>query len=201
MFRIRLKVLSLLLLILAAASLPSSGQTATTRTMGTRRNGEGLHNFGEVTPNLYRGALPTPTGLKTLKDMGIAIVVDMRSGQNTYEQSAVQKLGMQYVAIPWHCPFPSDDPLVKFLKVIEQNPGKKVFVHCRLGDDRTGMAIASYRIAEEGWTADEAMKEMEGFGFTGVHHVMCPALAHFEHDFPEHVKSNPAFKELQATKK
>lgn len=169
--------------------------------MGHRKKTAGLPNFGEVTPRLYRGGLPGPAGLKALKEMGVSIVVDMRAGNNVQEKHTVEQLGMQYVSIPWHCPFPSDGPFVDFLKVIEQNPGKKVFVHCRLGDDRTGMAIASYRIAEEGWSADEAMKEMEFFGFSATHHVICPGLAHFEREFPAHLKNNPAFEELQANKK
>ena len=169
--------------------------------MGSRKNYLGLSNFGEVTPNLYRGGQPGADGLKQLKKMGVSIVVDMRSSRSQHEQRAVEELGMEYVSIPWHCPFPSDDAFVQFLKVIERNPRKKVFVHCRLGDDRTGMAVASYRMAEQGWSADEAMKEMELFGFRGIHHAICPALGHYEKEFPEHLKSNPAFKELQATKK
>jgi protein tyrosine/serine phosphatase len=169
--------------------------------MGSRKNAVGLPNFGEVTPTLYRGGQPGIDGFKTLQKLDIAIVVDMRSGPNSNEKRAVEQLGMEYVSIPWHCPFPSDEPFLKFLKVIEENRGKKIFVHCRLGDDRTGMAIASYRMAEQGWSPDEAMKEMNDFGFEGVHRVICPTLAHFEKEFPQHLKSNPAFKELRAFKK
>jgi len=162
--------------------------------MGSRRNSVGLPNFGEVTPNLYRGGQPGVDGLETLQKMGIGIVVDMRSGPNQSEKTAVTKLGMEYVSIPWHCPFPTDDPFVRFLKVIDENRGKKIFVHCRLGDDRTGMAIASYRMAYEGWSAGEAMKEMELFGFGGVHRAICPGLAPYEKRFPRHLETNPAFK-------
>ena len=169
--------------------------------MGSRKHYVGLSNFGEVTPHLYRGGQPGADGLKELKKMGVSIVIDMRGSRSPHEQHAVEELGMEYVSIPWHCPFPSDDAFVKFLKVIEQSPGKKIFVHCRLGDDRTGMAIASYRMAEEGWSASEAMKEMELFGFRGIHHAICPTLGHYEKEFPAHLKSNPAFKELQASKK
>ena len=169
--------------------------------MGSRKNAVGLPNFAEVTPGLYRGGQPGADGLKALKKMGVSIVIDMRGGHSEHEKKAVEELGMEYVSIPWHCPFPSDEPFVKFLKVIEDNPGKKIFVHCRLGDDRTGMAIASYRMAEEGWSAEEAMKEMELFGFGGIHRVICPALAHYEKEFPKHMKTNPAFKELEAIKK
>jgi tyrosine-protein phosphatase SIW14 len=169
--------------------------------MGSRKDAVGLPNFGEATPSLYRGGQPGADGLNALKRMGVSIIIDMRGGRSEHEQRAVETLGMKYVSIPWHCPFPSDDPFVKFLKVIEGNPGKKIFVHCRLGNDRTGMAIASYRMAEEGWSADEAMKEMELFGFGGIHRVICPALAHFEREFPEHLKTNPALKELSTAKK
>ncbi len=192
------------LFFLATLAYPQSTQDTsppTQRSMGSRKHYVGLSNFGEVTPNLYRGGQPGADGLKALKKMGVSIVVDMRGGHSEHEKRAVEELGMEYVSIPWHCPFPSDEPFVKFLKVIEENPGKKVFVHCRLGDDRTGMAIASYRMAEEGWSADEAMKEMELFGFGGIHRVICPALAHYEKEFPQHLKTNPAFKDLQAGKK
>jgi protein tyrosine phosphatase (PTP) superfamily phosphohydrolase (DUF442 family) len=194
------------LLILPFLLLGARGQSTqdtsppTQRSMGSRKHYVGLPNFGEVTPDLYRGGQPGADGLKALKKMGVSIVVDMR-GKSKHEQAAVEELGMEYVSIPWHCPIPDDAPFVKFLNLIEHNHGKKIFVHCRLGDDRTGMAIASYRMAEEGWSADEAMKEMELFGFGGVHRVICPALAHYEKDFPKHMKTNPAFKELEAVKK
>ncbi|MGC2447586.1 MAG: tyrosine-protein phosphatase [Candidatus Sulfotelmatobacter sp.] len=184
------------------SATPSSPQTPAQQmpsqhSMGTRKNSVGLPNFGEVTPNLFRGGQPGVDGLKTLKDMGVSIVVDMRSGPNDHEKSAVTKLGMQYVSIPWHCPFPTDEPFARFLKIIEENHDKKVFVHCRLGDDRTGMAIASYRMADEGWSADEALNEMEEFGFDWKHHMICPALERFERSFPERLKKDEAFKDLK----
>jgi tyrosine-protein phosphatase SIW14 len=190
-------------LLLPAAPAQSTQETSppTQRSMGSRKHYVGLPNFGEVTPNLYRGGQPGADGLKALKKMGVSIVIDMRGSKSKHERAAVEELGMEYVSIPWHCPFPDDAPFVKFLNLIEHNHGKKIFVHCRLGDDRTGMAIASYRMAEEGWSADEAMKEMELCGFEGVHRVICPALAHYEKEFPKHMKTNPAFKELQAIKK
>ena len=197
----RLAATFILSLASAAAQAGQEHSPPTQRSMGSRKHYTGLPNFGEVTPNLFRGGQPGADGLRALKKMGVLIVVDMRGGHSEHEKRAVEELGMEYVSIPWHCPLPSDEPFVKFLKVIEQHPGKKVFVHCRLGDDRTGMAIASYRMAEEGWTSEEALQEMELFGFTGVHRVICPGLNLYEKNFPTHLKTNPAFKELEASKK
>jgi protein tyrosine phosphatase (PTP) superfamily phosphohydrolase (DUF442 family) len=165
--------------------------------MGSRKQYVGLNNFAEVTPKLYRGGQPGADGLKALRKMGVDIVVDMRGGHSKHEDAAVRDLGMEYVSIPWHCPFPKDEPFAKFLRLIKENPDKKIFVHCRLGDDRTGMAIAAYRMADEGWSADEAMREMKEFGFTPVHHLICPLLSHYEHSFPKHLKKNPAFEEMR----
>jgi protein tyrosine phosphatase (PTP) superfamily phosphohydrolase (DUF442 family) len=191
----------LFLLTIVFAQSPQANTPPTQRSMGSRKNYTGLPNFGEVTPNLFRGGQPGADGLKALKKMGVSIIVDMRGGHSEHEQRAVEELGMEYISIPFHCPFPSDKPFIRFLTIMEQNPNKKVFVHCRLGNDRTGMAIASYRIAEEGWSADEALKEMELFGFTGIHKIICPGMSRYEQSFPKHLKTNPAFKELQASKK
>lgn len=35
----------------------------------------------------------------------------------------------------------------------------------RLGDDRTAMMIASYRMAEEGWSAEKAKREWRSLAF------------------------------------
>jgi tyrosine-protein phosphatase SIW14 len=167
--------------------------------MGSHKSAPGLPNFGQVTPNLFRGAQPKRNGYRTLQALGVNIVIDMRGNQS--EQWAVKELGMQYVSIPWDARSPSDEVIADFLKVIEENPDKKVFVHCHAGIDRTGMAIASYRMAEEGWPANEAMREMQLFGFNGLHHLSLPTLVRFEKDFPEHLKTGSAFHDLQAVKR
>jgi protein tyrosine phosphatase (PTP) superfamily phosphohydrolase (DUF442 family) len=171
-----------------------------THPMGTRQQIAGIPNFAEVTPHLYRGGQPGIQGMNALKKMGIDVIVNMRGGNNRDERAIAQKLGMQYVSIPWHCPLPRDKPFVRFLKLIEENPGKKFFVHCRLGNDRTGMAVAAYRMAEEGWSAEEAMNEMKAFGFSRMHHWICPALAPYERSFPDRLKTSPAFKDLHGTR-
>jgi len=179
------------------SSLPPSASTQ--HVVGIHKSAVGLPNFGQVTPNLFRGAQPEREGYRTLQAMGVNIVVDMHG--NRSEQSVVEKLGMQYVSLAWNARSPSDEVIARFLRVIDENPDKKIFVHCRRGIDRTGMAIASYRMAKEGWSAEEAMKEMQLFGFSGFHHLLFPTLVRFERDFPEHLKTSSAFQEWQATNK
>jgi tyrosine-protein phosphatase SIW14 len=172
-------------------------QPPAVREIGRRLKEKGVPNFGQVTPTLYRGGLLKAQGIKALKRLGINVVVDTHANDES-EEKDVQKLGMKYVAIPWHCPWPHDEVFAKFLKVVHDNKGKKIFVHCRLGDDRTGMMVAAYRMAEEGWTADEAMNEMRSFGFTRSHHFICPSLAKYEKEFPERLKNSPVLADERA---
>jgi tyrosine-protein phosphatase SIW14 len=160
---------------------------------------KGIPDFVEVTPHFYRGGQPNKSGLDELRRMGVNVVVDLR-GNRESERREVNRLGMEYVALPWHCPFPRDATFAKFLTLMRRNAHRKVFVHCRLGDDRVGMMVASYRMAEQGWSAEQAMQEMKHSGFSATHHLICPGLASYEKHFPEHYRSDPAFAELRESK-
>jgi tyrosine-protein phosphatase SIW14 len=164
--------------------------------IATRLKGNGIPRFGQVSENLYRGGQPSAEGLQELHKMGIRVVFDLRGSPSQTERAAAVRLGMQYISISAHCPFPSDKPWARFLEAIRDNRGKKVFVHCRLGDDRTGLAVAVYRMADEGWSADEALREMKAFGFRGVHHLICPGMEAYVHRFPKRLKTDPAFRDL-----
>ncbi|MBZ5614949.1 MAG: tyrosine-protein phosphatase [Acidobacteriia bacterium] len=159
----------------------------------------GVPRFGEVTPTLYRGAQPTPEGFSNLAKMGINIVVDLRGSRDS-ERRLVSRLGMRYVPLHWQCFSPRDEHFAQFLTLLRENPGKKVFVHCRVGDDRTGMDIAAYRIAEQGWAAEEARKEMEAYGVNWFHKAICFPLSSYEKEFPERFKTSAAFESLRSAK-
>lgn len=159
----------------------------------------GVGNAGEATPQLFRGAQPTAEGFANLAKMGVSIVVDLRGGDQQSEREEVTRLGMKFVSIPWYCMFPKDEVVAEFLELLKDNPGEKVFVHCREGIDRTGMMVAAYRMAEEGRTAEQAMQEMQAFGFSFLHHVTCPGLAGYEENFPAAFAGHPAFQGLRAS--
>ncbi len=167
------------------------------RAIAARSTLSGVPNFGQVSPQLYRGAQPTREGFSKLRKLGIDIVVDLR-GSRESERKIVTGLGMKYVAIPWHCYSPRDEYFASFLTLLRENPDKKVFVHCRLGDDRTGMEIAAYRMAEQNWTADEAAEEMELFGANWFHRAICPRLRPYEQEFPQRFKTSRAFRDLRS---
>src|SRR6202790_4055568 len=159
-----------------------------------------IPDFDEVTPTLYRGAQPKEHGFEALAKMGFQIVVDLR-GDRDSEREEVTRLGMQYISMHWQCSFPKDSVFADFITLIRSNPGKKIFVHCRVGDDRTGMMVAAYRMAEEGWSAERAREEMNAFGFSFVHRrLICPRLADYEEEFPKRFATRPEFEKLRSAK-
>jgi protein tyrosine phosphatase (PTP) superfamily phosphohydrolase (DUF442 family) len=162
-------------------------------TMAKRLYVPGVRNVGQVTPTLYRGGQANEEGWQNLAKMGVDIVVDLRVTREGHEREQVTKAGMRFVSIPWECFNPNDNNVVRFLEVLRENPGKKVFVHCYTGDDRTGLEIAAYRMAEQGWTSKKARDEMQAFGFNFFHRRICPRMGAYETHFPERFAKDEAF--------
>ena len=185
--------------IFAQTAAPASAPSLTPRTFGQKLQIAGVHNAGKITDSLYRGAQPKETGLSELKLLGVTTIVDLRGEDQekiTWERNRAESLGMRFVHIPvsgWSPP--TDEQVVQFLSLFRGEPGQKVFVHCRFGDDRTGVFVATYRMTFEKWSAEQAMKEMYFFGFNGFWH---PAMKSFIRDFPARLNSSPALASLRS---
>ncbi len=158
----------------------------------------GLPNGGRVNDSLYRGAQPHTAGMQELKKLGITTIVDLRgenSAQRDSERQQAESLGIRFVSIPvsgWAAP--SNDQIAQFLALFRDNRKERIFVHCRFGEDRTGVFVAAYRMAYEGWPASQAMNEMHFFGFNGFLH---PSMKSFVRDFPARLKNAPALVEYK----
>ena len=153
----------------------------------------GIHNAGKITDVLYRGAQPDQQGLSELKKMGITTIIDLRGEDREkaeWERQRAESLGMRFVHIPvsgWSAP--TDQQVSEFLGVFRSDPQQKIFVHCLFGSDRTGVFVATYRMAFEQWPADLAIKEMYFFGFKGTWH---PSMKSFVREFPARLNSSPS---------
>ncbi len=164
-----------------------------------KRNVEGLPNLGQVSTTLYRGGQPKKEGYPKLKEMGVEIVVNLRDDKDDIaeERQTVEQHGMRFVSIPWNARRGPNDPQVaEFLELLRANPERKIFVHCKAGKERTGVMIAAYRIAVQGWTAPQALDEMEFFGIRGFWFAH---LKNYIRHFPERLRSDPDFVTLAPT--
>lgn len=128
----------------------------------------GLPNFFKVSEALYRGAQPTAEGMQQLPELEIKTVVNLRAGHSDRKVLAGTKL--EYVEIPMLTWLPKEADVVRFLQTVADGKRGPVFVHCQHGADRTGMMVALYRVVVQGWSKDEALKEMTTGGF-GYHRM------------------------------
>lgn len=152
-----------------------------------------IHNFGKISDQLYRGAQPGAEGVKQLKQLGITAIVDLRrenASERNREKEQAQAAGIRFVSIPvggWNAP--ADAQVAEFLSLFA-DPKQKVFVHCRFGEDRTGVFVAAYRMAVQQWSTQQAIQEMHFFGFNAFWHH---AMTSFVLQFPTVLSSSPAF--------
>jgi tyrosine-protein phosphatase SIW14 len=157
----------------------------------------GIPNPGKINDGLYRGAQPNEQGLEELKKLGITTIVDLRAedrGKSEWERQEAEKLGMRFVHIPIAgFAAPTNEEVAQFLSLFHDSQ-QKIFVHCLLGEDRTGVFVATYRMSMQKWPVAQAMREMNNFGFNGFWH---PAMKAFVRDFPARLTSAPAFASLQ----
>jgi protein tyrosine phosphatase (PTP) superfamily phosphohydrolase (DUF442 family) len=117
----------------------------------------GLANFGFITPEIWRGAEPTAAGIKVLEGMGVKTIIDLREGDESAEISPK----VRYVRLPVSAFAADHVDVARVLSAISESP-KPVFIHCREGRDRTGLAIAAYRLSQ-GMSAQAACQELRNF--------------------------------------
>jgi protein tyrosine/serine phosphatase len=157
---IRSAILVLLLSFLTAAAVPAETPNLN------------IKNFGCINQNYYRGSQPEGQQYVDLAKMGIRTVINLTSDDaNADEKKMVEAAGMKYVQIPMttHVP-PTPAQIAEFMKIANDPESQPVYVHCVGGKHRTGVMTAIYRM-NDGWTADQAFKEMKQykFGATFLH--------------------------------
>ena len=137
--------------------------------------GSPIPNFCVVTPDvLWRGAQPAQDGAEWLIQRRVRTIVNLELlhddrrvlGQARLANASRYEVG--YFRTPdWEpnavlAPGLLDDHVAHFLAVVDDQP-KPVYVHCRSGQNRTGVMVAAYRVIVEGVSADEAIEEMRRY--------------------------------------
>jgi len=129
---------------------------------------EGVPNLHKVSDKLYRSAQPTAEGIANLKKMGIVTIINLRTFHS--DRDEIGSTDIKYEHIYMQAWYPEEEDAIKFLEIVNDKNSGPVLVHCQHGADRTGTMCAIYRIKVQGWTKEEALREMQegGFGFHGI---------------------------------
>jgi tyrosine-protein phosphatase SIW14 len=173
------------LLLFAATALCGSAASA---------DAPAIPNFHKVNGHIYRGGQPSAEGWTQLAKLGVTTVLDLRrDGEDEHsiaaEKQAVEKAGMRYVSVPTQgFSTPRDEDIAAILDLFDSK--QVTFIHCKEGRDRTGTAVACYRIAREGWDSRKALKEAEKHGIHWYEFQMKRYLKNFEPNQLAEVRRN-----------
>ncbi len=146
----------------------------------TQIHGMTVHvcNFHEVSPGIYRGARPSAQGMRDLAALGVRTDIDLEkpAALVATERQYAAQTGIAFAPEPMSYLFEPSDALVDEILSIMADPAQQpVFLHCKLGNDRTGLIVALYRVFDEGWDPADAWQEMMDLGF----HRIWVGLSHY----------------------
>jgi hypothetical protein len=124
----------------------------------------GIPNLFAVEQDILRGGQPTVDGWTYLKGQGITDVIKLNTEEEGSDSPA-EAMGMTVhdFPIPWWRQLvlrPKQSDLLAIVALIKPH----TFVHCLRGEDRTGLAVACFRL-RQGWTKEDAYLEMVAHGF------------------------------------
>jgi tyrosine-protein phosphatase SIW14 len=130
---------------------------------------EDLPAFHEVNRNILRSGRPTEKGLKSLQSShGIKTIINLEDSASNVKKEAgwAKNLGIDYLSYPtdsWSRP--DDQKVNEILALLQDQSRYPILIHCKHGEDRTGMMIGLHRVEAEGWTAQAGYDEMLELGF------------------------------------
>jgi len=107
-----------------------------------------IPSFARLDENLYRGGQPSEAGLHALKEFGVKTIINFRHEPQeiAWERALAAELGFNFISLPWRIQIHPNTPVMReYLDALTAAAGQKVFVHCRRGAERTGVADAIYR--------------------------------------------------------
>ncbi|XP_063684092.1 RNA/RNP complex-1-interacting phosphatase-like [Bolinopsis microptera] len=110
----------------------------------------------------------TPTDLvQSLKDRGmnLKLVIDLSNTDRYYAPNEFVHLGVAHIKVPCtHDKIPSQDQVDRFKELVssfQQRGSTVIGVHCSYGVNCTGYMIARYLIETLGWSAEDAINEVD----------------------------------------
>lgn len=164
-----------------------------------------VRNFRVVEDGvLYRsGQLSRPVFERVVREYGIKTVITLRTTRvkdgpfpDEWERELCAAQGVRHVRLVplvWspneNGDVPADRNVEKFLGLVRDPANQPVLVHCFAGIHRTGTMCAIYRMERDGWSADNAIREMEVCGFEEAENEGTRALAKYLRNYKTGVLS------------
>lgn len=126
---------------------------------------EHLKNLHKISEDLYRCAQPDEAGMRELEKLGIRTVINLRDNNDDVDKATGTKLRLiRFEMNAWEV---EEERVARVLALLREKEHGPFAIHCQHGADRTGVVSAMYRVVEQGWSREDAVREMRegGYGF------------------------------------
>lgn len=154
-----------LMLVVATAAADEAVQSARPGHWAEPIALDGVPNLHRITPALYRSEQPTALGMRNLEKLGIRTIINLRAFNDDEKEVRGTSLRTERTKIlTWRV---DDRHVVEVMRMLRKAENGPFLIHCQHGADRTGLMTAMYRMVEQNWTADDALKELTegGYGY------------------------------------
>lgn len=144
-------------------SLALADDAAAPRPAEWAQSVESKYNLYQMSPTLYRSALPDSGALPLLEKLKVGTVITFlpESDEGWLSNTAINQ-----VQLPYRTNHVDDAQVLAGLRAIKTAESKgPVLMHCKHGSDRTGLMAAMYRVVVQGWSKEDALNEMTQGGF------------------------------------
>jgi protein tyrosine/serine phosphatase len=173
----RLPTLGLALMALLSTVFAQADETSSIRSLEWAQPVGNQYNLHQMTPTLYRSALPDRNALPLLQQLKIGTVINFLPESDA---DWLKAPGIRQVQLSYRTNHVDDSDVLAALRAIkEAEANGPVLMHCKHGSDRTGLMAAMYRVVVQGWSKEDALNEMTlgGFGTSngfkdGVRYMM-----------------------------
>ncbi|MEN0106032.1 MAG: tyrosine-protein phosphatase [Pseudomonas sp.] len=120
-------------------------------------------NLYEMSPTLYRSALPKPQNLALIKELQVRTVVTFVKDD---DRLWLGDSDINLINMPLHADRVDDADVLRVLNTLQLAETRgPVLMHCKHGRDRTGLMAAMFRTVIQGWSKQEALSEMLNGGY------------------------------------
>lgn len=120
---------------------------------------EDIINYVDISPNLGTAGQPTRDQFAAIQQAGFEVVINLLPSSSPKaiadEEALVNSLGIDYITIPVVWTEPTAADLDRFFEAMQQNQGRKVFVHCAM-NMRVSAFVFLYRVLVEGAAVEDA---------------------------------------------
>jgi protein tyrosine/serine phosphatase len=137
----------------------------------------GIPNLQTTNGKILRGGRPDlPQGIQYLDSSGVSLIINL-DNEDEFVTAELNEVANHSAMTEFESPMsfldaPTDQEIDTLLAKLRSNVRGKIFIHCKHGEDRTGLVIGLYRVEVEGWAPRDAYREMLDLGFHPFLHAL-----------------------------